>query len=95
MQDGIFAAEYMYGTSAGISKKFLDNKLKVILGVEDFVNKFFTARVDYQQDMDILSTWQAPNLSLKLSYKFGNQHLKSKRKTSGSASEEQRRAQGE
>ncbi len=94
MQDGIFAAEYMYGTSAGISKKLLDNKLKINLGVEDFANKFFTARVDYQQDMDILSTWQAPNVSLKVSYKFGNQHLKSKRKTSGSASEEQRRAQG-
>lgn len=93
MQDGIFAAEYMYGTSAGISKKFLDSKLKVNLGVEDFANKFFTARVDYQQDMDILSTWQAPQVSVKVSYKFGNQHLKSKRKTSGSASEELRRAQ--
>jgi len=93
MQDGIFAADYMYGTSAGLSKKFLDNKLKVSLGVEDFANKFFTARVDYQQDMDILSTWQAPNVSLRVSYKFGNQHLKSKKKTSGSASEELRRAQ--
>jgi len=92
MQDGIFAAEYMYGTNAGIAKKFLDNKLKISLGIEDFANKFFTARVDYQQDMDILSTWQAPNISLRMSYKFGNQHLKKKKKTAGSASEEIRRA---
>ena len=92
-QEGIFKSEYLYGTSCGLSKKFLDNKLKVSIGVEDFVNRFWHANVDYQQDMDLTSTWATPSCSLRLSYKFGNQHLKSKKKRSGSASEELRRAQ--
>jgi len=91
-QDGIFRAEYLYGSSFGISKKLLGNKLKVSFGVEDFVNRFWYASVDYQQDMDIVSSWQAPVFNMRLSYKFGNQHMKSKGKRKGSASEEIRRA---
>ena len=91
-QEGIFNSEYLYGTSLGFSKKFLDSKMKVSLGVEDFTNRFWHATVDYQQDVSLLATWQAPTASLRISYKFGNQHLKSKKKTAGSASEELRRA---
>lgn len=91
-QEGIFKSEYLYGTSFGLSKKFLDSKLKVSIGMEDFTNRFWHAKVDYQQDMDLTSTWQAPTGSLRISYKFGNQHLKTKKKTAGSASEELRRA---
>jgi len=91
-QEGIFKSEYLYGTSFGVSKKFLDNKAKVSLGVEDFANRFWHASVDYQQDMDLVSKWQAPIVSARFSYKFGNQHLKSKGRRAGSASEEIRRA---
>ena len=91
-QEGIFRTEYLYGSSFGLSKKLLDNKLKVSLGVEDFVNRFWYASVDYQQDMDIKSSWQAPVFNMRLSYKFGNQHMKSKGKRRGSASDEIRRA---
>jgi len=91
-QEGIFNSEWLFGTSFGMSKKFLDNKLKVSLGVEDFVNRFWNATVDYQQDMDLRSTWQTPVVNARVSYKFGNQHLKSKKKGKGSASEELRRA---
>lgn len=91
-QEGIFKSEYLYGTSFGLSKKFLDSKLKVSIGMEDFTNRFWHAKVDYQQDMDLTSTWQAPTGSLRISYKFGNQHLKTKKKTTGSASEELKRA---
>ena len=92
-QEGIFQSEYLYGSSFGLSKKFLDRKMKVSLGVEDFVNRFWHANVDFQQDLDLVVRWQAPTVSAKVSYKFGNQHLKSKKKTAGSASEELRRAQ--
>lgn len=91
-QEGIFKSEYLYGSSFGMSKKFLDGKAKLSFGVEDFVNRFWHANVDYQQDMDIVSSWQAPVFNMKFRYKFGNQHLKSKKKTAGSASEELRRA---
>ena len=91
-QEGIFNSEHLYGTSFAVSKKFLDDKAKVSLGVEDFVNRFWHASVDYQQDMDLIVRWQAPVVNARFSYKFGNQHLKSKSKRSSSASEEIRRA---
>lgn len=91
-QEGIFNTEYLYGTSFGMSKKLLNNKAKVSIGVEDFANRFWHANVDYEQDMDLLVKWQAPVVNVRFSYKFGNQHLKSKKKNAGSASEEIRRA---
>jgi len=91
-QEGIFISDYLYGTSFGISKKFLNRKLKVNIGVEDFVNKFWSARVDYQQDMDILLKWATPQIGMRVSYKFGNQHLKSKTKKKSSASDVLNRA---
>jgi len=91
-QEGIFRSEYLFGTSFGISKKLLDNKAKLSFGVEDFANRFWHANVDYQQDMDLISKWQAPVVNARFSYKFGNQHLKSKKKTNSSASDVLRRA---
>jgi hypothetical protein len=91
-QEGIFNSEYIYGTSLGMSKKFLDNKAKISIGVEDFTNRFWFANVDYEQDLDLQVKWQAPVVNVRFSYKFGNQHLKSKKKNSGSASEEIQRA---
>ena len=92
-QEGIFRSEHLYGSSFGVSKKFMDNKAKISFGIEDFVNRFWHASVDYQQDMDIVSRWQAPVVNMRFSYKFGNQHLKSKSKNSSSASDVLRRAQ--
>ena len=91
-QEGIFKSEYLYGTNLAFSKKFWDNKAKFSVGVEDLVNRFWHASVDYQQDIDLIVEWQAPLFNAKFSYKFGNQHLKSKKKNTGSASEELRRA---
>jgi len=91
-QEGIFKSEYLYGTNLGVSKKFWDGKAKFSLGVEDIVNRFWHANVDYQQDIDLVVRWQAPVVNARFSYKFGNQHLKSKKKNSGAASEELRRA---
>jgi len=91
-QEGIFNSEYLFGSEFGMSKKFWDNKAKFSIGVEDFVNRFWHASVDYQQDMDLVLRWQAPVVNARFSYKFGNQHLKSKKKNTGSASEELKRA---
>ena len=87
-QEGIFVSEYIYGTSIGFSKKVLKNKGKISLGVEDFANRFWHAKVDYQQDLQLVSRWQAPIVNAKFSYKFGNQHLKSKSRRKGSGSTE-------
>ncbi|MEE9439821.1 MAG: outer membrane beta-barrel protein [Saprospiraceae bacterium] len=92
-QEGIMDAEYLYGVSLGVSKKLLNNKAKISLGVEDLFNRFFHAKVKHQQDLNIISEWQAPVVSAKFTYKFGNQHLKSKSKKTSSASDVLKRAQ--
>jgi hypothetical protein len=91
-QEGIFNTEYLFGSEFAISKKILNDKGKISIGVEDFVNRFWNASVDYQQDLDLTVRWQAPVVNARFSYKFGNQHLKTKSKSTGSASEELRRA---
>lgn len=91
-QEGIFSAEHLWGSSAGISRKFMDNKLQVSMGIEDFIFRYWHAKVDYQQDVDIISKWQTPVWNVRLTYRFGNQFLKDKKRRTGSASEEIRRA---
>ena len=91
-QEGIFNSEYLYGTSFGMSKKFWNDKAKLSFGVEDFIRRFWHAEVDYQQDLKLISTWQSPVVSARFSYKFGNKHLKTKKKHRGSASDEINRA---
>ncbi len=91
-QEGIFTSEHLYGTSFGMSKKFMNDKAKLSFGVEDFIRRFWHAEVDYQQDLKLISSWQAPVVNARFSYKFGNKHLKSKKKHRASASDEINRA---
>jgi len=85
-QEGIMNAAYLFGVSAGISKKFLNDKAKVSLGVSDLFNRFWHANIDYSNmDVDLIAKWDAPVVNMRFSYKFGNQHMKTKRhKSSGS-----------
>ena len=85
--DGVLDGDWLYGVSLGFSRKFIDDKLKVSLGVEDLFNRFFYAKVDYANiDLNLINKWDAPVVSLQVSYKFGNQHMKksANRKSSGS-----------
>ncbi len=89
---GLIDSDWMYGVSFGISRKFLNKKAKLSFGVDNVINRFYTGIVDYSNiDLTLKSEWDAPVANLQFSYKFGNQHIKSKKHTSG-ASEELRRA---
>jgi hypothetical protein len=87
--DGIIFFEPMYGVDAGLEKDFLDDRLNLILSGDGIIQQFFRGRIDFQeQDMAILSTWEAPVISAKVTYKFGNRFLKgSERRNSASAEE--------
>ena len=92
--EGILNSEYLFGTEVGFSKKFLDNKLKVSVGVDNPINRFFHGDVNFANlNASIVTEWDAPVVSLQASYKFGNQHVKSTKKRSSGASEELNRAQ--
>ncbi len=91
-QEGIIDTDWLYGTSANVSKKFLDNKLRVSVGIEDVFNRFWTGRIRYENmNADIGSFWPNNVVNFRVSYKFGNQHIKTKKKSSSSANDELRR----
>jgi len=91
-QEGIIDTDWLYGTSANVSKKFMDSKLRVSLGIEDVFNRFWTGQIRYQNmDGDIASFWPKNVVNFRVSYKFGNQHMKTKKKSNSSANDELRR----
>jgi len=92
-QDGIIQFEPMYGVSAGLQRSFLDKKLDVSLSVDDIVNRFFYGKLAYDNlNADILSTWNNRIVSMRVSYKFGNQFMQKKKGRRNSAQEEVNRA---
>ncbi len=92
--EGIIDAQYLYGVDVGLAKKFLNDKLKVNIGIENILAKYMTATIDYENmDLSIYNRWDGPVYNLELSYKFGNQHMKSVQKKKSSASDELNRAQ--
>ncbi|MEO0787326.1 MAG: outer membrane beta-barrel protein [Bacteroidota bacterium] len=90
--DGIVRFNPLYGVSMGLEKTFLDDKLSLQFEADGIIQRFFTGNINYQdQDIDIVSRWEAPVFYLRASYKFGNQHLKSnERRNSASSSERNR-----
>ena len=85
---GTLSYEYMYGAGIGFSKKLLRDRINVNLGVENVISRFLYGTLEYSNlDMDIHSRWDAPVVNFKLSYNFGNKHLKQKSHESGSIEE--------
>ncbi|MFT7120986.1 MAG: hypothetical protein ACJAZ9_001164 [Neolewinella sp.] len=90
--DGIIRTNPLYGVSAGVEKDFFDDRLNFILSGDGIIQKFFTGTIRYQeQNLDIESTWEAPVVSFKLTYKFGNRFLKKNQGRKSAASEERGR----
>ncbi len=93
-QEGLLNSEWLYGTDIGVSRKFLKDKLKINVGVENLFNRFYHANVSYSNvQLDILSKWDAPVYNLSMTYKFGNQHMKGKGGRQSSAADMIQRAQ--
>ncbi len=91
---GIITSEWLYGVDVGVARKFLNDKLKVSFGIDNVLRRFFQGDVQYaNMDFDIVSRWDAPVYNCQVSYKFGNQHMKSKGGRSSSAEDVINRAQ--
>ncbi len=92
-QDGIIKYESMYGVSAGFQRSFLDKKLDISLSFDDIVNRFFHGKLAYDDlSADIISTWNNRIVSMRVTYKFGNQFMQKKKGRRNSAQEEVNRA---
>jgi len=92
-QDGIIDFGHMYGSEFGVQKKFLDDNLSVNLSWSDPIFRYWNGNLNYaNMQATMQSQWEANVIEMRVSYKFGNQHLKKKEKRQGGASSIIRRA---
>jgi len=92
--EGLLNSEWLYGTDVAASRKFLKEKLKVSVGVENPINRFYRGSVTYSNiRLDVHNSWDAPVYYLNMTYKFGNQHMKGKGGRQSSADDVINRAQ--
>jgi len=86
-QDGIIDYGQLFGTEIGVQKKFLDDKLSVNLSWSDPISRYWNGNLNYaNMQATMKSTWEVNVVEARVSYKFGNQHLKKKAKRQGGAS---------
>ena len=92
-QEGIIDFGHMYGSEFGLQKKFLDDNLSVNLSWSDPFFRYWNGNLNYANMQAIMeSQWETNVVEMRISYKFGNQHLKKKVKRQGGASSLIRRA---
>ncbi|OAV45820.1 hypothetical protein A3850_006420 [Lewinella sp. 4G2] len=90
--EGIIRSNPLYGVSAGVERDFFDDRMNLVLSADGIVQEFFSGTIRFQeQNLDILSTWEAPVFSAKLTYKFGNRFLKKGERRKSAAQEERGR----
>ncbi len=93
-QEGIVNASWLYGVDVGFSRKFLKEKAKISIGVENLFARYLQAEIRYaNMHLDLYNRWDGPVVNMQFTYKFGNQYIKSKSGRRSSAADELNRAQ--
>jgi len=83
--------DWLAGLSFALGKKFMNDKFKVNLGIEEVFNRKFEGRIRYDNiNADIKSDWSRQNVYLQLTYNFGSNFHK-KQETRSVSEEEQER----
>ncbi|MDF1694213.1 MAG: outer membrane beta-barrel protein [Saprospiraceae bacterium] len=86
-QDGIIDFGHMYGSEFGVQKKLLDDKLSVNLSWSDPIYRYWNGNLNFaNMQATMQSQWEINVVEMRVSYTFGNQHLKKKEKRQGRAS---------
>jgi hypothetical protein len=79
------------GIDLAISKKLLNDRLKVTLEWEEIINSPFKGYIKYDNiNADIINNWVNNNVYLQLSYNFGSKYSKGKNRRNSSKEEEDR-----
>ena len=88
-QEGIINVSWLYGVDIGFSKEILKDKGNISFGIQNLFNRFMYGEIRYaNMYTDLFSRWDGPQYNLQFSYKFGNQHYKSREGRRSSAAEE-------
>jgi len=89
--EGQLDVEWMAGLDISFGKKFLNEKLKVNLGVNKVLNRGFVSTINYNNiNADVVSNESRQNVQLRLVYSFGSKFGKKKKRENVSKDEENR-----
>ncbi|WP_299835119.1 outer membrane beta-barrel protein [uncultured Tenacibaculum sp.] len=89
--EGQIDAGWIGDLSFSFGKKFLDDKLKVNLGINKVLNRGFVGTVNYDNiNANIESNGSRQNVQLRLTYNFGSRFGKKKAKRNASEEEQNR-----
>ncbi len=83
--------EWMAGLDIAISKKFLNDQLKVSVEFEEILNRKFFGAINYDNvNATIENDWARQNIYLQLNYSFGSKFNKNKKRANVSKDEQDR-----
>jgi len=95
-QEGLIKFGPLYGSSIGFQKKFLNDQLEIGLEWDDPIYKYWEGAIDYQNmDIGVESQWDVRQVSLNLTYKFGNRYMKGRSNRKRASSDLEKRASGD
>lgn len=86
---GVFKYETSWSLNIGLQRKFFDEKLNVRLSANDLFYESGWEGVSVFDGLESFGNgnWDSRNVALSLSYSFGNQHVKSRKRKMGLESE--------
>ncbi len=89
--EGQVEYEWIAGIDIALSKKFMQDRLKVSVEFEEILNRKFFGSINYDNvNATIENDWARQNLFIQLNYSFGSKYNKNKKRTNVSKSERDR-----
>ena len=89
--EGPIEVDWLANLDFSLSKKFMDDKLKVNLGFNKMLNRGYVGNIDYGNgSAEIESNGSRQNIQLRINYSFGSQFGKKKTIRNSSEDEEER-----
>ncbi|MEQ6123744.1 outer membrane beta-barrel protein [Pseudotenacibaculum sp. MALMAid0570] len=89
--EGQIDVDWLANLDASFGKKFMNDKLKVNLGINKVLNRGFVGTIDYGNgNANVESNGSRQNIQLRFVYSFGSQFGKKKAKRNSSRDEENR-----
>ncbi len=89
--EGQIEYKWIAGIDVAISKKFMNDRLKVSLEFEEILNRKFLGTINYDNvNASIVNDWPRQNIFLQLNYNFGSKFNKKKNRNNISEDERDR-----
>lgn len=89
--EGQIEYKWIAGIDVALSKKFLNDQLKVSVEFEEILNRKFFGEITYDNvNANIINDWARQNIYVQLNYSFGSKLSKTKKRKNVSEEEQDR-----